>query len=94
MRWADAALSLIGESDWADWQGEGFVDLAEIRRLSGRTADAVQARARAADCFAAEGNLVSARRAGTLVQELRAGPLHSTDLLATRAGLLSPAPGS
>lgn len=66
------ALRLIGDSDWLDWQGEGFLDLAEIRRLAGRTAEASEALARASDCFAAKGNLVSARRAEVIGPELLA----------------------
>ncbi len=66
------ALELIGGSDWVDWQGNGFMDLAEVCRLRGRVADAVEALAQASARFAAKGNIVSARRADELADDLRA----------------------
>ena len=66
------ALDMIGASDWLDWQGNGFMDLAEVRRLGGRVADAVEALAQASARFAEKGNVVSARRAGELAGDLRA----------------------
>ena len=68
------AIDLIGDSDWIDWQGNGFIDLAEVCRLRGRTADALQALAQASMRFAAKGNVVSARRADELAAGLRAAP--------------------
>jgi len=65
------ALELIGSSDWVDWQGNGFMDLAEVRRLGGRTAEAIEALARASARFTAKGNVVSARRADELADALR-----------------------
>jgi class 3 adenylate cyclase/tetratricopeptide (TPR) repeat protein len=65
------ALELIGGSDWVDWQGNGFMDLAEVCRLRGRTAEAMEALAQASARFAAKGNVVSSRRAGKLADELR-----------------------
>jgi hypothetical protein len=65
------ALELIGDSDWVDWQGNGFMDLAEICRLRGRTADAIEALGQASARFAAKGNVVSLRRANELAGELR-----------------------
>lgn len=65
------ALELIGDSDWVDWQGNGFMDLAEICRLGGRTADAIEALGQASARFAAKGNVVSLRRAEELVDALR-----------------------
>jgi class 3 adenylate cyclase/tetratricopeptide (TPR) repeat protein len=65
------ALELIGGSDWVDWQGNGFMDLAEICRLRGRTGDAIEALGRASARFAAKGNVVSLRRAAELADELR-----------------------
>jgi class 3 adenylate cyclase/tetratricopeptide (TPR) repeat protein len=65
------ALELIGGSDWVDWQGNGFMDLAEICALRGRTADAIEALGQASARFAAKGNVVSLRRANTLADELR-----------------------
>jgi class 3 adenylate cyclase/tetratricopeptide (TPR) repeat protein len=65
------ALELIGGSDWVDWQGNGFMDLAEVRRLGGLTAEAIEALAQASARFTAKGNVVSARRADELADALR-----------------------
>jgi tetratricopeptide (TPR) repeat protein len=65
------ALELIGGSDWVDWQGNGFMDLAEVCRLRGRIADAIDALDRASVRFVAKGNVVSARRADELSGDLR-----------------------
>jgi len=65
------ALELISRSDMVDWQGNGFMDLAEVCQLRGRTADAIEALAQASARFAAKGNVVSLRRAGDLADELR-----------------------
>ncbi len=66
------AIELIGDSDWLDGQGNGFMDLAEICRLRGRIGDALAALAQASARFAAKGNIVSARRADKLAVDLRA----------------------
>jgi ATP/maltotriose-dependent transcriptional regulator MalT len=66
------ALELIGGSDWVDWQGNGFMDLAEVYRLGGRVSEAIDALAQASARFAAKGNAVSARRANDLAAGLRA----------------------
>jgi class 3 adenylate cyclase len=76
------ALDLIGGSDWLDWQGNGLMDLAEVRRLGGRIADAAEALAQASARFAEKGNVVSARRADELAGGLRAtlaGPSDAPD---------------
>jgi len=65
------ALELISASDWVDWQGNGFMDLAEVRRLRGHTADAIEALGQASARFAAKGNVVSLRRADELADKLR-----------------------
>jgi tetratricopeptide (TPR) repeat protein len=65
------ALELISGSDWVDWQGNGFMNLAEICQLRGRSADAIEALAQASARFAAKGNVVSARHAGELAAELQ-----------------------
>ena len=72
------ALDLIGGSDWLDWQGNGFMDLAEVCRLGGRIADAVQALAQASLRFAEKGNVVSARQADELADDLRASLADAT----------------
>jgi ATP/maltotriose-dependent transcriptional regulator MalT len=68
------AIGLIGGSDWLDGQGNGFLDLAEVRRLRGRIDDALEALAQASARFTAKGNIVSARRADELAAGLRAAP--------------------
>lgn len=68
------ALELIGDSDWVDWQGNGFMDLAEICRLRGHATDAIEALGQASARFAAKGNVVSLRRADELADELRRAP--------------------
>jgi hypothetical protein len=65
------ALGPIRGSDWLNWQGNGFVALAEIRRLSGRIRDAIDAVMQASLRFAAKGNIVSQRRADQLATDLR-----------------------
>ena len=64
------ALDLIGGSDWLDWQGNGFMNLAEVRRLGGHIADAVAALGEASLRFTQKGNVVSARRADELANDL------------------------
>ncbi|HKA51544.1 MAG TPA: adenylate/guanylate cyclase domain-containing protein [Candidatus Dormibacteraeota bacterium] len=65
------AFELISASDWVDWQGNGFMDLAEVCRLRGHTADAIEALGQASVRFAAKGNVVSLRRADELADKLR-----------------------
>jgi hypothetical protein len=72
------AIELVGGSDWLDGQGNGFMDLAEVRRLGGRIGDALEALAQASVRFTAKGNIVSARRADELAADLRAAPAHTT----------------
>jgi tetratricopeptide (TPR) repeat protein len=66
------AIELIGGTDWLDGQGNGLMDLAEVCRLRGRLADALEALAQASMRFAAKGNVVSARRAEEIAADLRA----------------------
>src|SRR5262249_6686171 len=58
------ALDLLGGSDWVDWQGNGYMDLAEVCRLRGRIGEAMEVLTQATERFVAKGNVVSARRAG------------------------------
>ena len=63
----------IETSDWLDWQGDGFMDLAEVRELAGAPpSDALEAVRSRRRVFAAKGNVVSARRADRLADDLRA----------------------
>jgi tetratricopeptide (TPR) repeat protein len=65
-------IELIGASDFLNLQGDGFMDLAEVCRLRGDTAGALDALARAADRFEAKGNMVSAQSAAFAAADLRA----------------------
>jgi predicted ATPase/class 3 adenylate cyclase len=65
-------LELIGASDFLNLQGNGFMDLAEVRRLCGDAAGALDALTSAIEHFEAKGNIVSARSAELLAVELRA----------------------
>jgi hypothetical protein len=67
------ANEMIGATDWLDWQGDGFMDLAELQRIGDRTGAALDSLARASACFTAKGNVVSAKRAADLTDELLAG---------------------
>ena len=87
------ALDLIGGSDWLDWQGNGFMDLAEVRRLGGHIADAVEALGQASLRFAEKGNVVSARRADELADDLRASLAGATPDPQRPAALPEPSPG-
>jgi len=64
------ANELIGATDWLDWQGDGFMDLAELHILGDRAGAALEALALASARFTAKGNVVSARRADALAGEL------------------------
>jgi predicted ATPase/class 3 adenylate cyclase len=66
------ALDLIGETDFLNLQGNGFMDLAEVGQLGGDTGPALEALARARDRFEAKGNIVSARSAAIAVADLEA----------------------
>src|SRR5215469_1121789 len=66
------ALELIGASDLLDWQGNGFLDLAEVCLLRGDTGRALEALSRASERFEAKGNIVSARSAEAAAADLRA----------------------
>jgi ATP/maltotriose-dependent transcriptional regulator MalT len=65
------ATKLIGGTDWLAWQGNGFMDLAEVHRLGGRTSETLNALAQAHACFVAKGNVVAAKHAADLAGELR-----------------------
>jgi hypothetical protein len=68
------AIELISNSDFLDWQGNGFMDLAEVCRLRGDTAGALDALAHAADRFEAKGNIVSAALAAAELRALAGQP--------------------
>ena len=65
-----AATALIETSDQLDLQGNGLLDFAEVRELSGALAEAAALSERAAGLFERKGNVVSARRARQLAERL------------------------
>ena len=64
------ATALIETSDWLDLQGNGLLDLAEVRELAGAPADAAALSQEAAGRFERKGNVVSARRARQLAERM------------------------
>jgi tetratricopeptide (TPR) repeat protein len=66
------ALGLIGDTDFLNLQGNGFMDLAEVCQLCGQTGQALDALARASELFVIKGNIVSARSAAVLAADLQA----------------------
>ena len=65
-----AAMRLIETSDQLDLQGNGLLDLAEVRELAGDHGGAATLSERAAGLFERKGNVVSARRARQLAGRL------------------------
>jgi predicted ATPase len=65
-----AAMALIEASDQIDGQGNGLMDLAEVRELAGAPADAAALSERAAGLFERKGNVVSALKARQLAERL------------------------
>ena len=63
---------MIQASDDLNSQGEALIDLAEVLRLAGRTAEATEAASEALALFEAKGNTVSAALARATVLELAA----------------------
>jgi class 3 adenylate cyclase/tetratricopeptide (TPR) repeat protein len=55
-----AAVDIIGRTDALDYQGNAFMDLAEVLSLEGRTEEAAMAIMEAVQLFEAKGNIVSA----------------------------------
>jgi ATP/maltotriose-dependent transcriptional regulator MalT len=66
------AIDLIGDTDFLDLKGNGFMDLAEVCRLRGDTGRALEALASASRLFNVKGNSVSARSAVVAAAALRA----------------------
>ena len=64
------AVEVIRASDDLNSQGDALIDLAEVLRLGGRSAEAVAAARDALALFESKGNTVSAALARATVQEL------------------------
>jgi class 3 adenylate cyclase/tetratricopeptide (TPR) repeat protein len=70
-RAAREVVKMAERTDWLNFQGDVFLDLAEVMRLSGRPNDAADAAEQAVDRFERKGNVVAAGLARALVGELR-----------------------
>ena len=66
-----AAMTFIETTDQLDLQGNGLLDFAEVRELSGAPADAAALSEKAAALFERKGNVISAHRASMLTKRLR-----------------------
>jgi class 3 adenylate cyclase/predicted ATPase len=71
LRVSREAIALLEDSDQLDWQGNGFLDLAEVHWLLGDSAAAALAADAAHALFMQKGNLISARRALAMADDLR-----------------------
>ncbi|MGH2695812.1 MAG: adenylate/guanylate cyclase domain-containing protein, partial [Actinomycetota bacterium] len=69
---ARTAVELAGTTEAPNFRGHAWMDLAEVLRLAGRTAEASAALEEAAGQFDAKGNVVSAARARGLLAAARA----------------------
>jgi class 3 adenylate cyclase/tetratricopeptide (TPR) repeat protein len=73
-----AAVDLAGGTDALDMQGDAFMDLAEVLRLTGRSSEALDAAEKALRCYERKENTVAAGRAAALSRRLltaaRTGP--------------------
>jgi ATP/maltotriose-dependent transcriptional regulator MalT len=63
-----AAMAFIETSDWLEGKGNGLLDFAEVRELTGASADAAALGERAATLFERKGNTVSAMKARQLAE--------------------------
>ncbi len=71
-RAAREVVEMAERTDWLNFQGDVFMDLAEVLRLSGRSVEAADAAQRALDRYERKGNIVSASWARALRRELSA----------------------
>jgi class 3 adenylate cyclase/tetratricopeptide (TPR) repeat protein len=71
---ARSAVDLAGTTDALGLRAEASLDLAEVLRLAGRTAEARDALDDAFRLFEAKGNVVSAARARALIAEMSSAP--------------------
>jgi len=67
-------VAIAQDTDVPNLQGDALMDLAAILRLAERPADAATAANRALDAYERKGNIVSARKARALLDELRPSP--------------------
>jgi class 3 adenylate cyclase/tetratricopeptide (TPR) repeat protein len=69
---AREAVDIAERTDWLNLQGDAHMALAEVLRLTGRQGDAAEAARHAVDRFEQKGNVVSAARARSLLEEVAA----------------------
>ena len=67
---ARAAVAVLDETDMLSWQGDARQALAEVLELAGRREEAKAVSEEALDLYEQKGNVVSARKARSLLQEL------------------------
>jgi DNA-binding SARP family transcriptional activator/class 3 adenylate cyclase/tetratricopeptide (TPR) repeat protein len=70
---AAETLAFASESDFLNAHGDALLDLAEVRELAGRPDEALPALEQALALFEQKGNVVSAARARSALERLRAG---------------------
>jgi hypothetical protein len=68
------AVTFTAGSDLLNDQADTLVDLAEVERLWGRSAEASTALESAVALYEQKGNVISAAKAHTLLDELRDAP--------------------
>jgi tetratricopeptide (TPR) repeat protein len=71
---AREAVTFTAGSDFLNDQADTLVDLAEVQRLWGRSAEASTALESAVALYEQKGNVISAAKAHTLLDELRDAP--------------------
>jgi predicted ATPase/DNA-binding SARP family transcriptional activator len=79
------AVALAEKTDFLNQHGEALLDLAEVRRLADRTAEARQPAQDAVRLFKQKGNVVSAARAKVFVRSL-GGPATTKRRIASGSG--------
>jgi hypothetical protein len=71
---AREAVSLSEPTDWPNLRADALLSLAEVLSIAGRSHNAWSAAERALAVYEQKGNVVSARRARSLLEELRETP--------------------
>jgi tetratricopeptide (TPR) repeat protein len=67
---ATKAVEVARSTDYLDLQGWALLDLAEVLQLTGRPEEAIPVLREALDAFERKGNVVMAKRARALLEEL------------------------
>jgi len=64
------ATAMSDKTDWVIWQGDSYMALADVLRLRGRADRALASAQRAVELYGGKGNVVAARWARDLLQQL------------------------